>query len=47
MIVHYTNVEDFTEQREKRWCSFHVQGAEKNGMKHAFGFFFFILRKTL
>lgn len=43
MIVHYTNVKDLTEQREKLWCIFPVQGAEKNNMKGALRFF--ILRK--
>lgn len=41
MIVHYTNVKDLIEQREKGWHIFHVQGAEKNYLKGAFAFFLF------
>lgn len=41
MTVHYTNVKDVTEQREKGWHIFQAQGAEKNNMKGAFAFFYF------
>lgn len=44
MIVHYTDVKDLTEQREKLWCIFPVQGAEKSNIKGVL--LFFILRKV-